>query len=265
MSDTFTETLKRRFGDIETGALPADAPEVWQHLAGHVSCRKFTGEKVPLETMRGLAAVALTTPSKSDLQQRDIVIVNDEETRTKLIDILTSGPLAQAWIADVPSLLVICGNNRRQRQIHQLRDKPFANDHLDAFYNPVMDAGIALAGVIMAAQAAGLGCCPISAVRNRPDAISDLLNLPDHVFPAVGVAIGYPAERPTPRARLPLAATVHVDRFNDADLPEQIDSYDKRRNRLDGSIWSEQKTNQYSRPERQDFGDFIKRKGFRLD
>ena len=41
-------------------------------------------------------------------------------------------------------LLIFCGNNRRQRLWHGWRDKPFANDHLDAFFNASVDAGIAL-------------------------------------------------------------------------------------------------------------------------
>lgn len=265
MAKSLTQAMQHRFGEIDTEPFPTDAPDVWKTLAGHASCRKFTGEKVPTETVKALAAVALSTPSKSDLQQRDIIIIENNQTRANLIEILTSGPLAQAWIADAPTLLVICGNNRRQRQIHEQHNKPFMNDHLDAFYNPVMDAGIALAGFIMAAEAIGLGCCPISAVRNDPQKVSALLSLPEYVFPAVGLAIGYPAEHPAPRARLPLSATVHVDQFDDTHVLQQIETYVRRRNELDGSIWSEQKTNQYSRPERQEFGSFVTDKGFRLD
>lgn len=265
MAGTLMENLEWRFGETGALALPETVPTVWELLAGHTSIRKFTGKKVPFETLRTLSAIALATPSKSDLQQRDIIIVQNEETHRKLIDILASGELAQPWIKDVPSLLVICGNNRRQRQVHALRDTPFVNDHLDAFYNPVMDAGIALAGFLTAAEAIGLGCCPISAVRNRPEEVSELLSLPDHVFPAVGIAVGYPAEAPAPRARLPLDAVIHTDRYDDDRTAKHVETYDERRNRLEGVVWSEQKTDQYSKPERQNFGAFIKARGFRLD
>ena len=45
--------------------------------------------------------------------------------------------------------------------------------------NPI---GIALAAFIVAAESIGLGCCPLSAIRNHSDALSDLLGVPDHVF-----------------------------------------------------------------------------------
>ncbi len=265
MTGTLKQGLEHRFGDTGPLALPDAVPDVWTRLAGRTSIRKFTGEIVPFETLRALAAIALSTPSKSDLQQRDIVIIQNPDIHRKLVDILTTGPLAQDWIKKAPSLLVICGNNRRQRQVHEMREKPFVNDHLDAFYNPVMDAGIALAGFLMAADAIGLGCCPVSAVRNKPDAVSELLGLPDHVFPAVGIAVGYPAETPASRARLPLSATVHTDRFNESGIQDQITAYDHRRNGLEGIIWSEQKADQYSRPEREAFGAFIKARKFKLD
>lgn len=265
MSKHTLNNLERRFGDLDADRFPQDIPSTWKTLANHTSCRRFTGEKVPLDTLKSLAAIALSMPSKSDLQQRDIVIIENTKTHADLVDILTTGPLAQDWIKGAPSLLVVCGNNRRQRQIHDWRGKPFVNDHLDALYNPIMDAGIALAGFLVAAQAVGLGCCPISAVRNEPEAISKLLKLPDHVFPAVGIAVGYPSAEQEVKARLPLTSTVHVDAFSDTGIIQQIDSYDKRRSSLDGTTWSEQKTNQYSNPERQGFGAFVRAKGFRLE
>src|SRR5262249_61960386 len=124
-----------------------------------------------------LCALALCAPSKSDLQQRDIVVVADLDLRRKLDALLCDGPLAQAWIADAPHLLVFCANNRRQRLVHEWRGRPFANDHLDAFFNAAVDAGIALAQFVVAAEAAGLGCCPITAIPNHAAEASTPLSL----------------------------------------------------------------------------------------
>lgn len=63
-------------------------------------------------------------------------------------------------------IVVFCGNNRRQRLLHAWHGVPFANDHLDAFFNATADADTALGAFVTAAEALGLGCCPISAVRN---------------------------------------------------------------------------------------------------
>ena len=287
MDDRFEKmraALAHRFGEappeIGAGDGPQTCPELWPMLAARGSCRYFQERKVAPELIDTLCALALSAPSKSDLQQRDIVIVEDRSIRARIDQLLTNGPLAQAWIPGAPAMLVFCGNNRRQRQLHQWHAKPFANDHLDAFFNAGVDAGIALSAFVLAADAAGLGCTPISAIRNHAQEISDLLGLPDHVFPVAGLGLGWPAREPRISLRLPLSATVHRNRFSDAGIRKTVDAYDRRRDaaqpmqaqrdiekfgRADFYGWSEDKVRQYAKPERADWGTFVRGKGFRLD
>ena len=133
---------------------------------------------------------------------------------------------------------------------------------------------------VIAAEAVGLGCCPISAIRNAPEQVSQLLNLPKHVFPVAGLALGYPADgsrRISPR--LSLETTVHVDQYNDVDVADRINAYDERRNQImtyanqrsevrfgtsPNYGWSEDKARQYALEERQDFGRYVRSQGFDL-
>ena len=117
------------------------------------SCRSFLSTEIDIELIRLLCAAALASPTKSDLQQRDIVLLRDPETKSEIAQLVSS----QSWVADAPCLLVFCGNNKRQRRLHELRGHPFANDHLDAFFNAAVDAGIALSAFVTAAEAVGLG------------------------------------------------------------------------------------------------------------
>ena len=262
----------------------ADAPDVdpetpglspLADMAARGCHRAFLDKPVDPALLSVLCAVALSAPTKSDLQQRDIVIVADAEVRRRLDALVET----QAWVAAAPAFLVFCGNNRRQRQVHAWRGRPFANDHLDAFFNAAVDAAITLAAFVTAAEAAGFGCCPVSAVRNRAQAVSDLLGLPHHVFPVAGLAIGWPSGASEISPRLPLAATVHVDRFDETDLRQQVEDYDRRRAAVQPYArqrfvedfgpsepygWSEDKARQYAKPERPDFGGFVRRKGFDL-
>lgn len=287
MSDRFEKmraALAHRFGEaspqIGAGDGPQTCPELWPMLAARGSCRYFQERKVAPELIDTLCALALSAPSKSDLQQRDIVIVEDRSIRARIDQLLTNGPLAQAWIPGAPAMLVFCGNNRRQRQLHQWRAKPFANDHLDAFFNAGVDAGIALSAFVLAADAAGLGCTPISAIRNHADEVSQLLGLPDHVFPVAGLGVGWPLRQPHTSLRLPLASTVHRDGFSEEGIEAAVDAYDRRRaavapireqravdtfGKAEFYGWSEDKVRQYASPEREDWGRFVRKKGFRLD
>jgi nitroreductase/FMN reductase [NAD(P)H] len=244
-------------------------------MAEHRSHRKFEGRPVEAALLQLLFACAFSAPSKSDLQQADIVRVA-ERARIKAI---ADGIPDMPWIANAPVFLVFCGNNRRIRQIGEWRGKPFANEHLDHFMNAAVDAGIVMTSFIRAAEAVGLGCCPISAVRNQPEATSRLLDLPAGVFPVAGLCVGYPAEEGRITPRLSLQVTVHTDRYDEAGVKEKIEAYDRRRDavlpyrrqrnaerfgKADFYGWSEDKARQYAVPERADFGAFIRSKGFSL-
>ena len=204
-------------------------PALHAQLAARGVVRWFTAEPVPFELLHRLCALALCAPTKSDLQQRDIVIVDDAALRQHILAPLAEGPTGQAWLNKVPVLLIFCGNNRRQRLWHEWRGKPFANDHLDAFFNASVDAGIALTAFVLAAEAQGLGTCPISVIRNRAAAVSELLRLPQHVFPVAGLGVGWPAVAPKQSMRLPLDVTVHRNGYREDGLREAIDDYDRRR------------------------------------
>lgn len=268
--------IARRFGTeiLVDPSLPG--LDELARMTEHRSHRKYASDPVKPELLRLLLACALSAPSKSDLQQADIVHVTDHAKIRAIAGLIPDMP----WIAEAPVLLVFCGDNRRVRQIGEWRGKPFANDHLDHFMNAAVDAGIVMATFIRAAEAVGLGCCPISGIRNRPHEASRMLELPDWVFPVAGLAAGYPAEPGRITPRLPLEITVHVDRYDETHVREMIDAYDKRRHTLlpyrkqrrtetyaEAAFygWSEDKARQYSTPERADFGAFIREKKFRLD
>jgi nitroreductase/FMN reductase [NAD(P)H] len=161
-----------------------------------------------------------------------------------------------------------------------MRGKPFPNDHLDLFFNATVDAAIVLASLVHAAEAVGLGCCPISMIRDHAQTIADMFALPEKIVPVAGMTLGWPAEEGALSPRLPLSVTVHEERYAETDLATKIDAYDQRRSALRpcrkqreterfGAAsfygWSEDKARQYARPQRADFGAFVRRQGFNLD
>ena len=267
--------LTERFGDAPAADAGLPGLDELARMAAHRSHRKFSDRPVDASLLRLLYACAFSAPSKSDLQQADVIHVADRRKVQRIADGIPDMP----WIARAPVFLVFCGNNRRLRRMSEWRAKPFVNEHLDHFMNAAVDAGLVMMSFIRAAEAAGLGACPISAVRNHAGEVSALLGLPQGVFPVAGLCVGYPAEPGRISARLPLAVTVHVDRYDESRLEENIGAYDRRRHALqpyrrqrhadrypDSGFygWSEDKVRQYSVPERADFGAYIRGQGFSL-
>lgn len=142
------QALAARYADPPAGTTQPAGVATLARLAARGSCRAFKPDPVSDELIDLLCAVALAAPSKSDLQQRDLIRVVDPELRDRL-NTLAGG---QDWVAAAPAMLVFCGNNNRQRRLHEWRGRAFANDHLDAFFNAAVDAAIALAAFVTAAE-----------------------------------------------------------------------------------------------------------------
>ncbi|MBX6424318.1 MAG: nitroreductase family protein [Variibacter sp.] len=268
-------SLARRFGEefaVDPGLQGVDT---LARIASRRVQRRYLSRAIEPALLRLLCACALSGPSKSDLQQADIVIVRERATRDAIADLLPEMP----WVREAAAFLVFCANGRRTPRIAALRGKPFPNDHLDLFFNATVDAAIALTTFMHAANAVGLGCCPISVIRDHAAAVSAMLGLPERVIPVAGMTVGWPAEPGQISPRLPLSLTLHEDRYDEGEFAQQIDAYDRRRAGIQALPqrdvarwgeaafygWSEDKARQYARPQRTDFGAFVRAKGFRLD
>jgi FMN reductase [NAD(P)H] len=275
------EALAARFG--ETVHVPPDTPglSTLRSIATQVSHRRWTPAPVAPELVRLLAACALSAPSKSDLQQAEVIDVRDPALRDAVQALIPSMP----WIRAAPAFVVFCGSGRRLRRHFARRGAAFPNEHLDGFFNPTVDASLVMMNFMHAAAAAGLVCCPISAVRDRAARLAELLALPRHVFPVAGLCVGHPAQVLEVNPRLPLSASFHTDRIDggradgagDASIDAATDDYDRRwlaaragragapaADAGDAAVpaWSDEKVKQFSTPQHADWGAFVRTKGF---
>ena len=276
LATSIEESLAERFGERLQVDPTLPGLEELARIAGHRVHRDFLGRPVEPALLRLLCACALSAPSKSDLQQADILIVDDREQRQAIMALMPDMP----WLTRAPVLLVFLADGSRTPQLARLRGKPFPNDHLDLLFNAAVDSAIVLTTFMRAAAAVGLGCCPLSAIRDEAAQVSKLLELPQRVIPVAGLAAGWPATAGRITPRLALETTLHQDRYQQGELDRQIDAYDRRRaaaqpyarqraverfGEAEFYGWSEDKARQYAEPLRSDFGGFVRTKGFCLD
>lgn len=269
--------IRSRFGLATDTGKSVDENKTITDILSRRSHRQFKADTISKDILHTLLAAAFSAPSKSDLQQSCVIHVQDKD---KQIRIANASPHT-VWAADAPVFLVWCGDSRRIRKLSAWRRHAFANDHLDAFMNAAVDAGIAMQTFIIAAESLGLGCCPVSEIRDNIQLLSDELELPEHVFPVAGLCVGWPQNDSKVSMRLPMATTVKVDKYIDDTLIDEVADYDARRENLERTPkdqqrdvgefgvsetygWSENRTRQYSRPARNDFGRYIRKQGFDL-
>jgi nitroreductase len=276
MINTYSEEMRARLGlDVEFDD-PPEEPWLRQVLLRRTH-RRYVDRAVPESLVRLLLAAAFSTSSKSDFQQASVIWLKDRTRRDRLAALFPDMP----WIGSAPVFLVFLGDARRLEQIGELRGHQVENGALEGFFNATVDAALALQTCILAGETFGLGACPISVLRNRIAEVAAILELPDKVFPVAGLCLGYPATPGFISMRLPLEATMHIDRYDDSELAAAVDGYDRRRDArhslkdrqrdparfgtADFYGWSEDKARQAMTPEGRGFAAWLKEHGFALD
>jgi FMN reductase [NAD(P)H] len=273
---TIEELYRRRFG-VEPHAAGGPAEGVVAALLNRRVCRRYTGAPIPEALLETLLACAQSAPSKSDLQQYSIVVVEEAERRRRIASLV-----GDSWIADAAAILIFCGDIRRGRRIAAMKGLPHVNDTVDMLVNATADAALAMMAFILAAEASGLGCCPLSLIRNRIFEVAEMLGLPEGVYPWAGLCVGWPAATRDVSMRLPPAVVVHRERYDDLALEAEVAAYDARRHarqpipprsqrhvavygELAVCHWSDNVARQLSLRERKDFTEFLRRNGFGLE
>jgi nitroreductase len=274
---TYAKAIERRFGDGgPTGG--NDDNELIQRVLSRRTVRRYS-DVVPDEgLLDSLVAAALSASAKSDFQQASILRATDPVRRAAIGALFPAMP----WIAASPVFFVFLGDARRLQRIGDLRGKPVRNGALEGFFNATVDAALALQTMILCAESAGLGVCPISVIRNEIDKVATILGLPDMVFPVAGLCLGYPQGEGFVSLRLPRRVTTHREGYDDTALAHDIDDYDRRRDAIHSIPadqhrsnaefgkarfygWSEDKARQAAKAEGAAFPPWLRSHGFTLD
>ena len=268
------QLMAARYGTAtDAGAVP---PALAALLDRRVT-RRYKPDAVPEPLLETLLAAAQSAPAKSDLQQYSVVVMRDPARIKRIADWIGT----MDWIGSAPVFLVWCGDMRRGQRICDLHGMPHANNNLDTFLNTAVDCALAMGQFMTAADAVGLGTCPISYVRSHIERVTPLLGLPAGVYPLAGLTVGWPEVLRHVSMRLPQSIVVHQERYDDSNLAGELAFYDERRRAREplhpnglknhdiygpkeNAGWGENSARQLSVPERFGFAAYLKTRGFDL-
>jgi len=233
----------------------------------HRSIRKFTNEQIEGDVLADIIQAGQAAATSSYIQACSVVRITDKETRQACVEL--SGN--QKYILAAAEFLVFCAdlNRNKERVTQRGVDGDFA--WTEQAIAATVDVGLFAQNVVIASESLGLGCCYIGGIRNNPEKVCELLELPELVYPVFGLCIGYPDQNPPTKPRLPLDVALHQNTYKSAAvLKSEIDVYDEQvqayyQLRSGGKLdfdWSTQMAKQAETQTRPFMQQFLQSKGF---
>ncbi|MBR9985103.1 MAG: nitroreductase family protein [Desulfosarcina sp.] len=172
-------------------------------LRSRRSIRKFEDRPVEAEKVDLLVEAVLRSPSSRGVNPWEFVVVTDPAIINRLS---TAKPHGASFLVSAPLAIVVCADPKRS----------------DVW---VEDASIAAIILHLAATDLGLGSCWIQ-LRKRDyddsktagEFAADVLGLPAEMVVSAIMAIGYPAQQPSPHLKASLQYDkVSVNRYGDKE------------------------------------------------
>lgn len=219
-------------------------------LQAHHSSRSYMSDAIPAEILDAIIESAHRAPTSINSQQVSLVVVRDAASRARIAQIAGGQP----WIAQAPVFIaVIADLYKTGMGVEKAGAGQEMQRSLEAIISAVSDAGIAMATLMTAARAFGLGIVPIGGIRRDPQAMIDLLGLPSNTFPVAGVVLGYVSKEASQKPRMSIESFRHEEKYHREALKPAIDAYDLtldeywlKNGRTDGLTWSSNMAQHYS-------------------
>lgn len=198
---------------------------VIETLLRHRSIRKFKDQPLTEEQIRLLIESAQAASTSSFTQSYSIIGVDDPDIKKQLRIISANN---QFYVEHNGFFFVFVADQYRNQLIG--RDHHEDTSVLNTTQRLIValgDASFAAQNMAVAAESMGLGICYIGSILNDINRTSELLQLPDHVFPLFGMAVGYPDQDPEKKPRLPHDIIYHRNHYNRQPSKEVLDAYDQ--------------------------------------
>lgn len=235
-------------------------------LQSHRSIRKFETRDIPKELLIELVRSGQAAATSSHIQAYSIIHVTDKQLRNYLVE-LTGG---QKYVASSSDFLVFCADMKRSLESAQSTGEGVVSGMTEQLLVATVDVSLMAQNIAIAAESEGLGICYIGGIRNNPQAVSELLNLPQHVYPVFGMCIGYPAHDPDIKPRLPVEAVLKENSYSDdAEYVNAFNLtmhqyYQARKGGNKMSNWSQSLAPLFNQKLHAHMQEFLVKKGFEM-
>ncbi|SFI11146.1 hypothetical protein SAMN04488574_101632 [Bacillus sp. 71mf] len=239
--------------------------EMIHTMEQHVSVRKYKKEPIPKNIIERMIGAAQHAASSHFVQAYSVVYVTDEALKEQLAEL--SG---NRHVKSCAAFFVCCADLKRLEVACEKHGAEIKSNTTENFIVATVDVSLFAQNLALAAESLGYGICYIGGIRNNPEQVSELLHLPDNVYPVFGMTVGVPDEKHGVKPRLPVGAILHENTYDENKYNELLDEYDRTTN----EYYKERLTNQkditwtgsmsefMSQEKRLHMKEFLVKKGF---
>ncbi len=178
------------------------------------STREFdSSKKVSEHLVRKILSAGISAPSAGNIQPRTFIVVKDDSMRKKLYDLCEN----QAFMNDASLWVVVCADIHRHLRAAELTGVQYDYTGILPFTFSVLDAGLSLENMVIAAESLGLGSVIIGSIIEHPQEARRILKLPKQSLAVSILCVGHPKQKPCRREKWSHETIVCTDGYKDVD------------------------------------------------
>ena len=185
---------------------------VLETIHRRTSLRRYKDTPISDNDLQTILAATLRAPTAGNMMLYSVLVIKDQavkETLSKTCD-------NQPFIAKAPLVLIFLADYQRWFDYYRLSEvQELKTPDVGDLFLAMDDAIIAAQTAVLAAESLGMGTCYIGDIMENYETHRELLGLPDYVFPAAMLTLGYyPDEyKPIFRDRFPSEYIVHDETY----------------------------------------------------
>jgi len=197
--------------------------------------RSFLDQPVEEEKVVKLLDAAIQAPSGGNIQPISIIRIEKPEGRDKMAKLAVNQP----WVAKAPLCLLFCIDFHRTGKWAEAESASYGGEKaLMSFLLAYADVFCSAENAVLCATSLGLGAVYIGMVLAAMTEIRREFGLPDKVVPVVALCVGYPKKVPAGITKLPRAALVHSERYEEKSPDELKQLYREKYGELTTDVKS---------------------------
>lgn len=173
--------------------------DLYHALENRRSIRKYESTAVPRDKLQRILEAARVAPSWNNLQCWSFIVVSDPKKKEIIAESMPDNNPAKKAVGEMaPTVLVLCAD-------------PKASGNIDSKDYYLLDAGLAMQQLMLAAYVEELGTCWVAWFDEEK--VRSACSVPDSYRIVALTPLGFPAKQPGPRKRKDLSEIVYQEKW----------------------------------------------------